>query len=291
MTLTPSSTTTMKERPSKSIFSWLESLKIFAGDPKNRKEIKHILREAEERQIVDSDALPIMEGAIQVSDMQVREIMVPRPQMTCVKADDAPKAFLPNIIESAHSRFPVVDDNDDVLGILLAKDLLPLVLRENTDAFRLKEILRPVTFVPESKRLNVLLKEFRATRNHMAVVIDEYGSIAGLVTIEDVLEQIVGEIEDEHDFDEEDSFIKQVDDHTFMVKALTPIEDFNERFATQFKDDEFDTIGGIVVDHFGRLPDCEESLTIGSFDFKVVNANNRQIHLLQVTPAISTENV
>ena len=280
----------MKERPRKSIFSWLESLKLFAGDPKNRKEIKHILREAEGRQIVDSDALSIMEGAIQVADMQVREIMIPRSQMVCVKSDQIPKDYLPKIIESAHSRFPVLGENDDeVLGILLAKDLLPLVLQENTDNFRLKDILRPVTFVPESKRLNVLLKEFRATRNHMAIVIDEYGGIAGLVTIEDVLEQIVGDIEDEHDFDEEDSFIKQVDDSTFMVKALTPIEDFNEAFSTKFSDDEFDTIGGIVMDQFGRLPDCDENIEIDRFDFKVVNANNRQIHLLQVTPSLQTE--
>lgn len=280
----------MNERPRKSIFSWLDSLKLFAGDPKNRKEIKHILREAEGRQIVDSDALSIMEGAIQVADMQVREIMIPRSQMVCVKAEQKPKEFLPQIIESAHSRFPVLGENDEeVLGILLAKDLLPLVLEESVDSFRLKDILRPVTFVPESKRLNVLLKEFRATRNHMAVVIDEYGGIAGLVTIEDVLEQIVGEIEDEHDFDEEDSFIKQVDDSTFMVKALTSIEDFNESFHTKFLDDEFDTIGGVIVDRFGRLPDCDETITIDALEFKVVNANNRQIHLLQVTTPTQKE--
>jgi len=280
----------MNERPRKSIFSWLDSLKLFAGDPKNRKEIKHILREAEGRQIVDSDALSIMEGAIQVADMQVREIMIPRSQMVCVKAEQKPKEFLPQIIESAHSRFPVLGENDEeVLGILLAKDLLPLVLEESVDSFRLKDILRPVTFVPESKRLNVLLKEFRATRNHMAVVIDEYGGIAGLVTIEDVLEQIVGEIEDEHDFDEEDSFIKQVDDSTFMVKALTSIEDFNESFHTKFLDDEFDTIGGVIVDRFGRLPDCDETITLDALEFKVVNANNRQIHLLQVTTPTQKE--
>lgn len=210
-----------EDRPRKSLFTWLESLRLFSGDPKSRNEIKHILREAEERQLVDSDALSIMEGAIQVADMQVREIMIPRSQMAFVNADQKPKDFLPLIIESAHSRFPVLGENDDeVLGILLAKDLLGLVLEQDTDYFRIKEILRPVTFVPESKRLNVLLKEFRATRNHMAIVIDEYGGIAGLVTIEDVLEQIVGDIEDEHDFDEEDSFIKQVDDDTYMVKPL-----------------------------------------------------------------------
>ena len=273
-----------EDRPRKSLFTWLESLRLFSGDPKSRTEIKHILRDAEERQLVDSDALSIMEGAIQVADMQVREIMIPRSQMAFVNADQKPKDFLPLIIESAHSRFPVLGENDDeVLGILLAKDLLGLVLEQDTDYFRIKEILRPVTFVPESKRLNVLLKEFRATRNHMAIVIDEYGGIAGLVTIEDVLEQIVGDIEDEHDFDEEDTFIKQVDDDTFMVKALTPIQDFNESFATVFEDFEFDTIGGIVMGKFGRLPDCDESIIIGQYEFKVVNANSRQIHLLQVT--------
>lgn len=273
-----------EDRPRKSLFTWLESLRLFSGDPKSRNEIKHILREAEERQLVDSDALSIMEGAIQVADMQVREIMIPRSQMAFVNAAQKPKDFLPLIIESAHSRFPVLGENDDeVLGILLAKDLLGLVLEQDTDYFRIKEILRPVTFVPESKRLNVLLKEFRATRNHMAIVIDEYGGIAGLVTIEDVLEQIVGDIEDEHDFDEEDTFIKQVDDDTFMVKALTPIQDFNESFATVFEDFEFDTIGGIVMGKFGRLPDCDESIIIGQYEFKVVNANSRQIHLLQVT--------
>lgn len=280
----------MKERPRKSIFTWLESLKLFAGDPQNRSEIKHILREAEGRQIVDSDALSIMEGAIQVADMQVREIMIPRNQMVCVKAGQSAKDFLPQVIESAHSRFPVLGDNDDeVLGIMLAKDLLPLVLSENNSNFRLKDIMRPVTYVPESKRVNVLLKEFRATRNHMALVIDEYGGLAGLVTIEDVLEQIVGDIEDEHDFDEEDSFIKQVDDNTYMVKALTPIEDFNEAFGSKFENIEFDTIGGAVVDKFGRLPECDESITMDKFNFKVANANNRQIHLLEVTTSEKLE--
>lgn len=276
----------MKPPPRKSLLSWLDSLKIFTGDPQNSSEIKHILREAEGRQIVDSDALSIMEGAIQVADMQVREIMIPRSQMVCVKSDHMPKEFLPQVIESAHSRFPVLGENDDeVLGVMLAKDLLPLVLTDNNNSFRLKDIMRPVTFVPESKRVNVLLKEFRATRNHMALVIDEYGGLAGLVTIEDVLEQIVGEIEDEHDFDEEDSFIKQVDEFTYMVKALTPIDDFNAEFNTKFEDIEYDTIGGIVIDHFGRLPDCDETITVGKFNFKVVNGNSRQIHLLEVTSA------
>ena len=274
----------MKERSRSNIFSWLESLKLFGGDPKSRNEIKHILRDAQERELVDNDALSIMEGAIQVADMQVREIMIPRSQMIFVKSDQKPKEFLPQIIESAHSRFPVLGENDDeVLGVLLAKDLLKLALEDNIDNFRIKEILRPVTFIPESKRLNVLLKEFRATRNHMAIVIDEYGGIDGLVTIEDELEQIVGEIEDEHDFDEEESFIKQINDHTFMVKALAPIDDFNDCFHTNFSDIEFDTIGGIVVDHFGRLPDCDEFIVIGKYRYKIANSNNRQIHLLEVT--------
>jgi magnesium and cobalt transporter len=280
----------MKERPKTSIFSWLNNFKLFTGDPKNSNEIKHILREAEGRQIVDSDALSIMEGAIQVADMQVREIMIPRSKMVCVKAEQTPKQFLSNVIDSAHSRFPVLGESDDeVLGVMLAKDLLPLVLAENNNNFRLKDIMRPVTFVPESKRVNVLLNEFRATRNHMALVIDEYGGLAGLVTIEDVLEQIVGDIEDEHDFDEEDSFIKQVDATTFMVKALTPIEDFNESFKTKYEAIEFDTIGGIIIDKFGRLPDCDESTTIGKLSYKVVNANSRQIHLLEVSTAVKLE--
>ncbi|MEY8262728.1 MAG: transporter associated domain-containing protein [Bermanella sp.] len=274
----------MKERSINSAFNWLANLNIFKGNPKNRTEIKHLLREAQERELVDSDALAIMEGAIQVTDMKVREIMIPRSQMVCVNIEQKPKEFLASIIESAHSRFPVLGETeDDVLGILLAKDLLDLVLEENTDNFRIKDIIRPVTFVPESKRLNVLLKEFRATRNHMAIVIDEYGGVDGLVTIEDVLEQIVGDIEDEHDFDETENFIKQIDDTTFMVKALTPIEDFNEAFNCQFSEDAFDTIGGIVMEKFGRLPDCNESIDIGLLNYKIANANSRQIHLLQVT--------
>ncbi len=274
----------MKERPKTSLFSWLANLNIFKGNPTSRSEIKHLLRDAQERELVDSDALSIMEGAIQVADMQVRDIMIPRSQMICVKIDQKPKEFLASIIASAHSRFPVLGDtDDDVMGILLAKDLLDLVLEENTDNFRIKDIIRPVTFVPESKRLNVLLKEFRATRNHMAIVIDEYGGLDGLVTIEDVLEQIVGDIEDEHDFDEEESFIKQIDDNTYMVKALTPIEDFNEAFSCQFPEEDFDTIGGIVVERFGRLPDCDESIDIDNYSFKIANGNSRQISLLEIT--------
>ncbi|MCL6416720.1 CBS domain-containing protein [Aestuariirhabdus sp. Z084] len=264
--------------------TWLERLAMaFSGDPRNRGELLEQLREAETNDIVDAEALSIIEGAMQVADMQVREIMIPRSQMVCVKSSQQPKEFLASIIASAHSRFPVIGDSmDEVIGILLAKDLLPLILNKVEGPFEIKNLLRQVTFVPESKRLNVLLKEFRATRNHMAVVIDEYGGVAGLVTIEDVLEQIVGDIEDEHDVDEE-SFIKQVGDNDYIVKALTPIDDFNDAFGSEFSDREFDTIGGIVMQGFGHLPKRNEQLSLQGMNFRVLNADNRRIRLLRVS--------
>lgn len=266
--------------------SWLDKLStIFSDDPNDRQDLKEILREAAERNVVDTETLSILEGALQVSDMQVRDIMVPRSQVVSIKAEDSLQEFLPAIIESAHSRFPVMGEGqDEVLGILLAKDLLPLTLNESYDDFNIQDLLRAAAFVPESKRLNILLKEFRATRNHMAIVADEFGGIAGIITIEDVLEQIVGEIEDEHDQDDDDSSIKALDNSVYMVKALTPIEDFNEHFATKFDDKEFDTIGGIVVQHFGRVPECDEAITINNWRFKVVNGNSRRINLMEVTP-------
>ncbi|UTW49213.1 HlyC/CorC family transporter [Bacterioplanoides sp. SCSIO 12839] len=275
-----------EDRPSSQQKSWLEKLTdLFSDDPQSRQDIKDIVREAAQRSIVDNETLAILEGALQVSEMQVRDIMIPRSQMISINLNDSLKDYLPQIIDSAHSRFPVMgDDQDEVLGILLAKDLLPLILNENREEFRLKEVLRPTTFVPESKRLNVLLQEFRATRNHMAIVVDEFGGVAGLVTIEDVLEQIVGEIEDEHDFDEDDSMIKEVEEGITMVKALTSIDDFNEHFNTRFGDQDFDTIGGIVVHHFGRVPECDENILIDQWNFKVVNGTSRQINLLEVTP-------
>jgi magnesium and cobalt transporter len=275
-----------EERPSSQSKTWLDKLStLFSDDPNDRQDLKEILREAAERNVVDSETLSILEGALQVSDMQVRDIMVPRSQMVCIKAEESLKEFLPSIIESAHSRFPVLgEDQDEVLGVLLAKDLLPLILNDNREDFNVKDVLRAAAFVPESKRLNILLKEFRATRNHMAIVVDEFGGIAGIVTIEDVLEQIVGEIEDEHDQDDDDSFIKELDHDVRMVKALTPIEDFNEHFATKFDDKEFDTIGGIVVQHFGRVPECDEAITINNWRFKVVNGTGRRINLMEVTP-------
>lgn len=275
-----------EEQSSSHSKSWLDKLSsLFSDDPNDRQDLKEILREAAERNVVDNETLSILEGALQVSDMQVRDIMVPRSQIVCIKAEDTLKEFLPSIIESAHSRFPVLGEGqDEVLGILLAKDLLPLTLNENYDDFNIQDLLRAAAFVPESKRLNILLKEFRATRNHMAIVADEFGGIAGIVTIEDVLEQIVGEIEDEHDQEEDDSFIKELGQDIRMVKALTPVVDFNEHFSTNFDEKEFDTIGGIVVQHFGRVPECDESINMKGWHFKIVNGNSRRINLLEVTP-------
>jgi magnesium and cobalt transporter len=275
-----------EERPSSQAKTWLDKLStLFSDDPNDRQDLKDILREAAERNVVDTETLSILEGALQVSDMQVRDIMVPRSQMVCIKAEESLKEFLPSIIESAHSRFPVLgEDQDEVLGVLLAKDLLPLILNETLKDFNVKDLLRAAAFVPESKRLNILLKEFRATRNHMAIVADEFGGIAGIVTIEDVLEQIVGEIEDEHDQDDDDSFIKELDNDVRMVKALTPVDDFNQHFNTKFDEKEFDTIGGIVIQHFGRVPECDEAITINDWRFKVVNGTGRRINLMEVTP-------
>ncbi|KFX67519.1 magnesium transporter [Pseudomonas taeanensis MS-3] len=274
-----------EDRSSNEQKSWLNKLtQAFAHEPKNRQELLEVLREAHQNKLLDSEALAIVEGAIQVADLQVRDIMVPRSQMISIKANQMPKEFLPSIIEAAHSRYPVVGESlDDVIGILLAKDLLPLVMLDEQPSFNIKDLLRPATFVPESKRLNVLLREFRANHNHMAVVIDEYGGVAGLVTIEDVLEQIVGDIEDEHDV-EEDSYVKPLPSGDFLVKALTPIDNFNEAFACEFSDNEFDTVGGLVMSAFGHLPKRNEVTEIGEFRFRVLNADSRRIHLLRLTP-------
>ncbi|WP_417662005.1 HlyC/CorC family transporter [Pseudomonas sp.] len=274
-----------EDRSSNEQKSWLNKLtQAFAHEPKNRQELLEVLREAHQNKLLDSEALAIVEGAIQVADLQVRDIMVPRSQMISIKATQTPKEFLPSIIEAAHSRYPVVGESlDDVIGILLAKDLLPLILQEEQQNFNIKDLLRPATFVPESKRLNVLLREFRANHNHMAVVIDEYGGVAGLVTIEDVLEQIVGDIEDEHDV-EEDSYVKPLPSGDFLVKALTPIENFNEAFGTDFSDDEFDTVGGLVMSAFGHLPKRNEVTEIGGFRFRILNADSRRVHLLRLSP-------
>ena len=264
--------------------SWLERLSFaLLGEPKDREQLVELIRDAQQRELLDPEALTMIEGVLQVAEMQVRDIMVPRAQMAVVERDAALDKILPVVIESAHSRFPVIGDNrDEVVGILLAKDLLAYYGQDNGKAFNVRDILRPAVFIPESKRLNVLLKEFRASRNHMAIVVDEYGGVAGLVTIEDVLEQIVGEIVDEHDI-EEDAYIKKHNDNVYAVKALTPIEEFNHYFSSDLSDDEFDTIGGLVMHRFGRLPRRGEVISIDRFRFKVLSADSRRIHLLQVT--------
>ncbi|MFN9583677.1 MAG: HlyC/CorC family transporter [Pseudomonadaceae bacterium] len=274
-----------EDRSSNEQKSWFNKLtQAFAHEPRNRQELLEVLREAHQNKLLDSEALAIVEGAIQVADLQVRDIMVPRSQVISIKACQTPREFLPAIIDAAHSRYPVVGESlDDVIGILLAKDLLPLILQGEQPNFNIKDLLRPATFVPESKRLNVLLREFRANHNHMAVVIDEYGGVAGLVTIEDVLEQIVGDIEDEHDV-EEDGYIKPLPSGDYLIKALTPIDSFNETFDSQFSDDEYDTVGGLVMSAFGHLPKRNEVTEIGEFRFRVLNADSRRIHLLRLTP-------
>src|SRR6187549_582885 len=257
---------------------------LLTREPEDREELVALLRGAYERRLLDGDALSMIEGVLSVSETTVRDIMIPRAQMDCVSIDDSPPDFMPLIIETRHSRFPVIGESkDDVIGILLAKELLNYYARP--EGFVLRDTLRPAVFVPESKRLNVLLRDFRANRNHIAIVVDEYGGVSGLVTIEDVLEQIVGDIEDEYDFDEsEDNVIAEANGR-FRVKAQTEIADFNSHFGTDFADDEFDTVGGLVLQAFGRLPKRGETVTIGAFRFRVVRADSRRLYTLQVEPA------
>lgn len=273
-----------EDRSSNGQKSWFERLaQAFAHEPKNRQELLELLHDAHDNKLLDSEALAIVEGAIQVADLQVRDIMVPRSQMISIKAGLPPAEFLPAIIDAAHSRYPVTGESlDEVIGILLAKDLLPLILKPDHQDFDLRNLLRPATFVPESKRLNVLLREFRANHNHMAIVIDEYGGVAGLVTIEDVLEQIVGEIEDEHDI-EEDSYIRQLPSGDYLVKGLTPIDQFNAFFASGFPDDEYDTVAGLVMSAFGHLPKRNETTELDGFRLRVLNADSRRVHLLRIS--------
>ena len=263
--------------------SWLERLSMaLTGEPSSRAELLEVLRASEQRELLDAEALSIIEGALTVSDLKAREIMVPRSQVVFFRIDQTAGEILTGVIESGHSRFPVLGDgNDDVLGVLLAKDMLFLAHPDRSERFNLRELLRRSPGIPESKRLNVLLQEFKANRNHLAVVYAEYGSMSGIITIEDVLEQIVGDIEDEFDYDEDD-FIKQHVDGTFTVKALTTIEDFNRAFGSKFDDAEFDTIGGLMMNRIGRLPNRDDQVVIEDFEFRVLNADNRRIHLLQV---------
>lgn len=260
---------------------WLERLgSLLLREPEDREQLIELLHSAYERNLLDADALSMIEGVLQVSEAQVRDIMIPRSQMDLVDINDAPEKFIPFVVETAHSRFPVIDENrDDVIGILLAKDLLRYYAGEELNV---REMLRPAVFIPESKRLNVLLKEFRSNRNHIAIVVDEYGGVAGLVTIEDVLEQIVGEIEDEYDFDETEDNIIRDRSGRYRVKALTEVADFNEAMGTSFSDEDFDTVGGLVISKFGRLPTRGEVIIFDNLKFHVLRADSRRLHTLLV---------
>jgi magnesium and cobalt transporter len=260
---------------------------ILMREPEDREQLIELLHSSYERHLLDADALAMIEGALQMSELQARDVMVPRAQMDVIDISESPADFVPTVIETAHSRFPVIDGTKDkVLGILLAKDLLRYYAGEEFDV---REMLRPAVFIPESKRLNVLLKEFRQNRNHIAIIVDEYGGVSGLVTIEDVLEQIVGDIEDEYDFDETEDNIVSQPDGRFRVKAQTEIADFNTHFGTTFSDDDVDTVGGLVIGAFERVPKRGEEIVEGGMRFRVLRADSRRIHLLLVEPVATAE--
>ena len=257
--------------------NWLERLSHFLlREPEDREQLVELLHASFEKSLLDADALAMIEGVLQVSETQVRDVMIPRSQMDVIDITQTPKEFIPFVIETAHSRFPVIDDDkNDIIGILLAKDLLRFYAGEDFDV---RDMLRPAVFIPESKRLNVLLKEFRSNRNHIAIVVDEYGGVAGMITIEDVLEQIVGDIEDEYDFDETEDNIIRDSQGKYRVKALTEINDFNEVLGTEFSDEEFSTIGGLVVSQFGHLPKRGETVTYKNLKFTALRADSRRLH-------------
>lgn len=263
-------------------YTCLQKLGRLFWESQDLEQVIDSLRSASQRHVIDTETLAIAEGALSVSQLHARDVMIPRSQVVMVSRDAVAEDTLKLVVETAHSRFPVIDDDrDDVIGILLAKDLLAAVITSGEFDFNLREILRPAVFIPESKRLNILLQEFRTRRNHMAIVVDEYGGVAGMITIENVLEQIVGEIDDEHDT-EDDAAILQRNDNTFLVKALTSVEDFNAHFQTDWSDEDFDTVGGFVTNQFGHLPERDEQITIGHFQFTVIRADNRRIHLLEM---------
>ena len=269
---------------------WLERLShLLLREPEDREQLIELLHSAYEKSLLDADALSMIEGVLQVSEMQVRDIMIPRSQMDVINITDSPEKFIPFVIEAAHSRFPVIEnDKDNVIGILLAKDLLRYYAGED---FNVRDMLRPAVFIPEAKRLNVLLKEFRSNRNHIAIVVDEYGGVAGMVTIEDVLEQIVGDIEDEYDFDEnEDNIIRDAQGR-FRVKALTEIDDFNKALGTEFSDEEFSTIGGLIVSKFGHLPKRGEITVFDKLSVTVLRADSRRLHsiLIEKLPEVTLQ--
>ncbi len=261
--------------------SWFARLKHFLqGEPQNQEELVSLLRDAQIRSLINSETLAMIEGAILFSQMRVRDIMLPKNQMVCFKQDDEFNDIIKTVTQTGHSRFPVTDENgEEVIGILHAKDLLRYQA-DNSNSFDLLDICRQVTFVPESRRLDSLLSEFRSNKNHMAIVVDEYGEVSGFVTIEDIIEQIIGDIEDEFDIDE-DAYIKAHDNGHYIVKAHTPIDEFNEQLNTNFSDETYDTIGGIVMNSFGYLPTRGETITIGSLEFKIINADARRIKLIE----------
>jgi magnesium and cobalt transporter len=269
--------------------SWIERFShALTGEPKDRNDIIELLRDAEDRHVLNTETLSMIEGVMQVSEMKVREIMVPKSQMIVIESDQTLDEILPIIIDSGHSRFPVIgDDRDKVIGVLLAKDLLRSYFKEDHSQFNITSILREASFVPESKRLNVLLREFKARHSHLAIVANEYGNIAGLVTIEDVLEQIVGEIEDEYDSDDDQSYIKDIGHDEYHINALTTIEDFNEYFKEHFSADEYDTVGGLVLHELGHLPKRGETTQIDGYQFEVLSADNRRIKLLKMKTSSS----
>ncbi|RDX35338.1 CBS domain-containing protein [Kangiella sp. HD9-110m-PIT-SAG06] len=264
---------------------------IFHSEPQDRQQLVEVLRVAKDDKLIKTDSLAMMEGVLQVAEMQVRDIMVPRSQMNVIHEDASLQEILPIVSETRHSRYPVVGENrDDIEGIMLAKELLSYSFDEDgRQKFDIKDVLRPAYIIPESKRLDILLTEFRSKRNHMAIVVDEYGCVSGLVTIEDVLEQIVGDIEDEFDIDEEESNIKLHSNGEYIIKAQTDIEDFNERLGSDFPDQEFDTIGGLLVNKFGHMPEREETIKMGDFKFTVLNADQRRVHLLRVKPLVQEQ--
>ena len=261
--------------------SWIGRLgQALLREPRELEKLFELLRDAHRREFLDLDAMQMIEGVLQVAEMRVDDIMIPRSQMVVVSRDDPPQELIRIALESGHSRFPVIGDSrDEVVGILLAKDLLA---SSGVSGFHVRDVLRPPVFIPESKRLDALLKDFRASRNHLAIVVDEYGGVAGMVTIEDVLEQIVGDIEDEHDV-EEGLGIQHLDETHYTLPALTEIEEFNEQFGTEFSDDEFDTVGGMVISGLGHLPRRGETFTAGRYEFRVQQADRRRIHTLQLT--------
>jgi magnesium and cobalt transporter len=271
--------------------SWLDKLtQLIQGEPQNRKELVEVILDAEERALIDPETKEMMKGVLGVSELRVRDIMIPRSQMITLDVDKTIAQLLPVMVDSSHSRFPVVcEDKDHVEGILLAKDLLPLISKNQELHTPMRQYLRPAVVVPESKRVDTLLNEFRQQRYHMAIVVDEYGGVSGLVTIEDILEIIVGEIEDEHDDEEETQDIRQVSKHVYLVQALTPLDDFNQYFKYSFNTDEADTIGGIILHAFGHMPSRGETIEIKGLQVKITNADSRRIFQVQVTLPKSNE--